>query len=204
MTTTIILVRHGQTEWNRVERFRGRFDIPLNQTGKEQAKKTAERIAAHWNPSRVLTSPLGRALETASIIAKTCHLTAQTHEGMIDIDYGKWQGLTIEEAKITWPDEVVNWFEHPESAEIPDGERLMDVRKRVSRFLNEISEKYSDKEIVLVSHTVVNRLLLMNAMDIDNSFFWSLRQDPCAINILERKGDILELVSLNDTSHLEK
>ena len=99
MSTSIILVRHGQTEWNRVERFRGRIDIPLNQTGIDQAKKTAKRISTRWNPSAVYTSPLSRAKETAEIIAQSCKLAAQVNNGLIDINYGEWQGLTPEEAR---------------------------------------------------------------------------------------------------------
>jgi broad specificity phosphatase PhoE len=204
MPTTIILVRHGQTEWNRVERFRGRFDIPLNQMGRDQAKKTAVRITAKWRPSVIYTSPLSRAQETADIIAQFCQLTAQPHQGLIDIDYGKWLGLTPDEAEKTWPEAVLNWFDHPEKAEIPNGEGLLDVRLRISETLTQICNQHFDKDIVLVSHTVINRLLVMNALNIDNRFFWRLHQDACAINILERENNAFNLVSMNDTCHLEK
>ena len=203
MSTSIILVRHGQTEWNRVERFRGRIDIPLNQTGIDQAKKTAKRISTRWNPSAVYTSPLSRAKETAEIIAQSCKLAAQVNNGLIDINYGEWQGLTPEEARRTWPDAVMNWFKHPEIVEIPDGECLMDVRSRIIRTVNEICNQHIDQDIVLVSHTVVNRLMLMQVLNIDNSFFWRLHQDPCAINTLEWANNEFALVSMNDTCHLD-
>jgi len=203
MSTRIILVRHGQTEWNKVERFRGRFDVPLNPTGIDQAKKTAKNISERWHPSVIYTSPLSRAKETANFIAQSCQLTAQHHQGLIDIDYGKWQGLTPDEAEKTWPEAVKNWFEHPEKAEIPNGESLMDVRLRISETFNQICNQHFDNEIVLVSHTVINRLLIMNVLNIDNRFFWRLHQDPCAINILEQVSGTFNLVLMNDISHLE-
>jgi phosphoserine phosphatase len=98
MKTTMILVRHGQTEWNRVERFRGRADVPLNETGLRQAVLTAERIACSWHPVAVYSSPLSRAQQTAQATARQFDLSVEVNEGLADIDYGKWQGLTPEEA----------------------------------------------------------------------------------------------------------
>ena len=95
--TRFILVRHGQTEWNRVERVRGRADLSLDETGKRQAEAAAlrpkgEQIAA------IYSSPLRRALQTAEPIAKQLKLTVQPLQGLIDIDFGSWQGLSAEEA----------------------------------------------------------------------------------------------------------
>jgi broad specificity phosphatase PhoE len=90
MPSTIILVRHGQTEWNRIERFRGRYDVPLNKTGLIQAKKTAQRISLSWKPVAVYTSPLSRAFRTAEEIALVCNLHALPNDSLIDIEYGQW------------------------------------------------------------------------------------------------------------------
>jgi len=78
MPTTIILVRHGQTDWNRVEHFRGRFNVPLNDIGLKQADRVAKRISSQWKPVAIFTSPLSRAMQTAETIAKKFHLTALT------------------------------------------------------------------------------------------------------------------------------
>lgn len=92
--TRIVLIRHGQTEWNRLERFRGRADLSLNEVGLAQAEATARRIAAAWPASAVYSSPLKRAMETAKIIAEALALAVQPLAGLMDIDYGEWQGLS--------------------------------------------------------------------------------------------------------------
>ncbi|MGD0006519.1 MAG: histidine phosphatase family protein [Anaerolineaceae bacterium] len=203
MATTIILVRHGQTEWNRVERFRGRAEVPLNKTGLAQAKNAAVRISARWKPAAVYASPLGRATETAKAIAHACNLKLQPCDGLVDIDYGEWQGLTPEEARLRWPDLVAAWYEHPETVQIPGGESLAQVRQRVTANLKDICWLYANKEIVLVGHIVVNRLILLEILGLGNERFWHLHQDPGAINVIEEKDRDFSLVSMNDTCHLD-
>ena len=202
MATTIILVRHGQTEWNRVEHFRGRFNVPLNSTGLKQADQVAKRISSQWKPTAVFTSPLIRAMQTAETIARKCHLSALATDGLVDIDYGLWQGLTPEEARTQWPELIANWFDHPRTVEIPGGESLLQVRDRAMSTLKQISWLHTDQEIVLVSHTVVNRLILMGILGLGIDRFWHLRQEPCAMNIIEITGNDFTLVSMNDTYHL--
>jgi phosphoserine phosphatase len=202
MPTTIILVRHGQTDWNRIEHFRGRFNVPLNAIGRKQAEQVARRIASQWKPAAIFTSPLSRAMQTAETIAQKVHLSALTADGLVDIDYGQWQGLTPEEARQQWPDLVTNWYEHPEAVEIPGGETLVQVRNRSMSAIKEISWLHPDQEIILVSHTVVNRLILLGVLGLGIERFWHLRQEPCAINVIEKSEKDFTLVSMNDTCHL--
>lgn len=96
--TQIILIRHGQAEWNREESFRGRADVPLNGKGVRQAEATALRVAAEWKPAAVYSSPLGRAVHTGEAVARRFGLTVETHPGLIDLDFGECQGLSLEEA----------------------------------------------------------------------------------------------------------
>ena len=111
--THIVLVRHGQTEWNRVERFRGRADVPLDETGVAQAEATGRRVGSEFQPTAVYSSPLSRAIRTAGAIAGHLQLPVQPHPGIADIDYGEWQGLTPDEARARWPDEVAAWYGAP-------------------------------------------------------------------------------------------
>ena len=200
--TLILLVRHGQTEWNRNERFRGRFDVPLNATGLAQAEATSERILKTWKPSAVYSSPLSRSLSTAEAIARRFSLPVQVHPGLADIDFGEWQGLTAEEARLRWPDEIDRWYNHPDQARIPGGETLSALRLRAMRMLDELVDRHPQEAIVLVGHTVINRIILLGVLGLGNDRFWHLQQDTCAINVIEAEGGDFTLVSLNDTCHL--
>lgn len=201
--TTIVLVRHGQTEWNRVERFRGRADVPLNDTGMAQAAATGRRVAAGWAPQAVFSSPLSRAMRTAEAIAGHFDLAVQAHPGLLDIDYGEWRGLTPEEARQGWPDELHAWYAAPQTCRIPGGETLADLRARTVETMESVIASYPPQAtIVLVAHTVVNRILLLAALGLGNERFWRLKQEPCAINVLLAEAGDYTLVSLNDTCHL--
>jgi broad specificity phosphatase PhoE len=200
--TRFILVRHGQTEWNRVERFRGRADVPLNAAGLAQAAATGRRIAAEWQPDAVYTSPLGRAVATAEAIAAHFELPAARLDGLADIDYGAWQGLTPEEARARWPAQVEAWYSAPQTVRVPGGESLADVRDRVMVAIHALAAHHPVQTIVLVSHTVVVRVILLAILGLGNDRFWRLRQDNCAINVFEIEGGDSTLVSMNDTCHL--
>jgi broad specificity phosphatase PhoE len=200
--TCIVLVRHGQTEWNRVERFRGRADVPLNETGLVQAEATGRRVAAEWRPTAVYSSPLSRAVETAEAIAKHFDLPVQIHAGLSDIDYGQWQGLTPDEAKTLWPEIVDAWYNAPQLAFIPGGETLDEVRARGLTTVRELAARHEGQTIALVGHTVINRAILLAVLGLGTHRFWRLKQDTCAINVFETEGNDFTVVSLNDTCHL--
>ncbi len=200
--TQIILVRHGQTEWNRVERFRGRFDVPLNETGLAQAAATGRRIAAEWHPVAVYSSPLSRAVQTAEAVAEPFDLPVQAEPGLMDIDFGAWQGLSTDEARARWPEIIEAWYHAPQRAQIPAGETLEQVRARGVATVQTLTARHVDQTLVLVGHTVINRAILLGIMGLNTDRFWHIRQDTCAINVFETEGDDFVLVSLNETHHL--
>ncbi len=200
--TQVILVRHGQTEWNRVERFRGRADVPLNEAGLAQAEAAGRRIAGEWRPAAVYSSPLSRAVQTAEAIARPWGLPVQAAPGLVDIDYGQWQGLTPDEARQRWPQVADRWYNAPHAAQIPGGETLEELRARAMAAVRELAARHEGQAIVLVSHTVVNRVILLGAMGAGLDCFWRLRQDNGAINVLEVEGERCALVAMNDTCHL--
>jgi broad specificity phosphatase PhoE len=201
--TRVILVRHGQTEWNRVERFRGRADVPLNAAGLAQAEATGRRLAAGVPPAAVYSSPLARAVKTAEAIAGHFALAVQIHAGLADIDYGQWQGLTPDEARARWPEIINAWYDAPHTARIPGGETLDGLRARAMAAVNELAARHAGQSIVLVGHTVVNRVILLGVLGLGNDRFWRLRQDTCAVNVFEAEDGEFTLVSLNDTCHLQ-
>lgn len=200
--TRIILIRHGQTEWNRIERFRGRADVPLNETGLAQAEAVGKRVAAEFQPAAVYSSPLGRALTTAEAVARHSNLPVQVHPGLVDIDYGEWQGLTPAEARQRWPEMVEAWYRQPHTACIPGGETLAAVRRRAMATVNMLAARHATQTIACVGHTVINRIILLGVLGLGNERFWHIRQEPGAINIFEVENSEFVLVSLNDTCHL--
>ena len=200
--THILLVRHGRTAWNHEERFRGRANIELDEVGEAQAEATAKALLAAWEIDAVYCSPLRRARQTAEAIANPLILHARPHPGLLDIDYGAWEGLTIPEVRQRWASALETWLKSPQLAYIPGGETLKTVRLRASGALREIAERHQGQTVVIVAHTVVNRLLLMGAFDIDNQHFHHFGQDPGGLNLLTYDGDAYTLLKMNDTSHL--
>ncbi len=200
--TRFILVRHGETEWNRVERFRGRADVPLNVAGVAQAAATARRIASEWQLAAVYSSPLSRAMVTAKAIAASFDFSVTPLDGLADIQYGAWQGLTPEEARARWPDLMGDWYSAPATVQIPGGESLADLRQRAVTVVHKLAAQHADQTIALVSHTVVNRVILLVVLGLSNDRFWRLRQDNCALNVFEAEGGDFTLVTMNDTCHL--
>ncbi|MBM4271255.1 MAG: histidine phosphatase family protein [Deltaproteobacteria bacterium] len=198
----VILVRHGRTEWNRIERFRGRADVPLDETGIMEAKATGGRIAQEWNPVAVYSSPLSRAVKSAEAIARNFGLPVRVHSGLNDIDYGQWQSLTPDEVRDRWAVEGDLWYTAPHRVAIPGGETLADVRASALDAVNEITAHHEGQVVVIVAHTVVNRVILLGVLGLGNDRFWKLRQDTSAINVFDAERGDFTLVLLNDTCHL--
>ena len=200
--TRIILVRHGHVEWLAPERFRGRAELPLSDLGRRQAQAVAGYVAATWKPEAVYTSPLGRCRETAAAIAAPLRLEPQPVDGLADIDYGQWQGLTRAEAKQLWPDETELWFRLPHLAAIPHGETLAAVLSRATAALRDIVRRHRDGTVALIGHDSVNRVLLLFALELPLSRYWHLRQDPCCVNELLFDNGSFVIGSINQSQHL--
>ena len=198
----IILARHGHVDWLAPERFRGRAELPLSDLGRRQAQAVARYIAATWKPDAVYTSPLGRCRETGAEIAAPFRLELRPVDGLADIDYGEWQGLTRDEAQERWPDETKLWFRTPHIAAIPGGETLAALLSRTSAALRDILWRHPDQTVVLVGHDSVNRVLLLFALEAPLSRYWHLRQEPCAVNELFFDNDSFIIGSINQTQHL--
>jgi len=201
--TTILLVRHGQTAWNREERFRGQVDLPLDDRGLQQAELVGRRIAGRWAPAAIYASSLQRTLQTAAGIARACGLHTTIHDGLLDIDYGAFAGLTPEEAASLHPDLARAWRRAPHMTLFPDGESLADVRDRSEAALKEIVADHPQQTVVVVTHVVVCRLLLCSVLGLDNSHFWQFEPATASINIFELSDQRSLLVCLNDTCHLD-
>jgi broad specificity phosphatase PhoE len=202
--TRIVLIRHGRTAWNEGagERLRGRAEIELDEDGFRQARATAAKVAC-WDAAAVYSSPLKRAWSTASILAGPLGLQVQPLEGIIDIDYGRWQGLSLDEAAADDGNLYRLWLESPQLVTFPQGESLEQVRQRAFGAVEAVAQKHPGQTILLASHKVVCKVLVCRLLGLDNSHFWRVRQDLCAINIFEADENGFDMVTINDTCHLE-
>jgi len=201
VTTRLLIIRHGETEWNREERFRGRADLGLTPKGRAQAEALARRLSS-WDIAAVYSSPLRRARQTADIIARSKGLEARILEDLIDIDYGQWQGLSPEEAAARDGGLFCLWSSAPHRVKFPGGESLDDVRERATRALAYIRDRHPGETIAAVSHVVVCRVLILALLEWDNSHFWKIRQDLTALNLFELRERFNVALVINDVCHL--
>ncbi len=199
--TQIILARHGETEWNVGEVFRGRIDIELNETGIKQAQLLAEYLS-HMKIDAVYSSPLKRAIKTAGMIASYHKMGVEVAPGLIDFNYGEWQGLAHQEVKNKYKELYAEWINSPDQVKIPTGESLSDVRERATGVVSDVIAKY-EGIVVLVSHRVVNKVLICALLGLDNSHFWNIKQDTCGITTFIYEDGRFILTEHNNTSYLE-
>jgi len=149
--TTIYLIRHGETDWNREQRYQGQQDIPLNSTGIKQAQLIAEKLNGH-HFSALYSSDLMRAFQTAQEIAKKVELSITTHPALREINQGEWEGRFIKEVLATSGDEVRAVYQNPYTARKPGGESIAEVAERMYAYLDHLAEKHDQQTIIVVSH----------------------------------------------------
>jgi broad specificity phosphatase PhoE len=123
--------------------------------------------------------------------------------GIIDIDFGEWQGLSPEEAAAKNGGLYSKWLANPHEMQFPGGESLTTVRERAASAVNDLINQHQKETVVLVSHKVVCHILILSLLGLDNSHFWQITQDVCAINLFEVRGGIPSALSLNDNCHLK-
>ena len=200
--TIVVLIRHGETDWNLERRFRGRAPVPLNARGRREAELTAQRVVASWNIQAIYSSPVARAAETAEPLRRITGLPILVSEPFADLDYGIWQGQTIAQVALSHPDELETWLREPAAVRIPGGETLQEVQARAVSELAAIASRHPAEAVVIVSHTEVNRLVILAAFRGSPNALWNVGQDTCAINILRVKDRVVDVLSVNDRCHL--
>jgi broad specificity phosphatase PhoE len=147
--TTILLARHGETDWNRDNRFQGHADPPLNETGRAQAAELAAALADE-PLAAAYSSPLRRALETAEIVAGPHRLEPVAVDALREVDVGSWQGLTRSEIEKRFPDQYARWLEYRQGWD--DGETYEEMGARVVAALLELAAAHEGDQILAVSH----------------------------------------------------
>lgn len=165
MLTTILLARHGETDWNREGRFQGHVDRPLNERGREQARELAEALSGQ-RIAAVYASDLRRAAETAAIVSDRLGVPLSLRGELREVDVGEFSGLTHAEIEARWPEAQVRYEERGYGW--LEGESLDDMSARVSRALHEIARSHPDELVLVVGHggTVRAMLALADGMDV--------------------------------------
>lgn len=199
--TELILARHGQTTWNIVEVFRGQADVDLDDTGLKQAELLSEYLSGR-KIEAVYSSPLIRAQRTASAIAKKHKHKVIIAAALNDLKFGDWEGLPLTEVEEKYPELFSQWVETPHLVKIPRGESLDDVRKRALDFVKDIVVQNTGT-IVLVSHRVVHKILILALLGLDNSHFWNVKMDTAAITTFIYENHNWVLTEHNNTSYLQ-
>jgi probable phosphoglycerate mutase len=141
-------------------------------------------------------------LQTAEHTAALFSLTVLSEQGLIDVDCGKWPGFSPNEVCAKWPAEYEKYLHDPLEFQFPGSESLEGARLRAFQRVNELAETHSGKTVMLVSHTALNRLILLSVFGMNSSGFWEMCQDTCAINMFEIESGLFTLHLLNETSHL--
>ena len=163
MATTIVLIRHGETDWNRERRFQGHADQPLNEAGRRQARELAEQLQAE-PVTAVYTSPLRRASETAEIVAARFGLAPRPLDALLEIDVGAWEGLTIDEVRARYPERGdEDWH-----AGWEDGETHDELARRVVPALVELGIRHAGGHVLAVTHAGPLRAAIAASMRVSD------------------------------------
>ncbi|WP_433598705.1 bifunctional RNase H/acid phosphatase [Nocardia sp. CA-135953] len=200
--TRLLLLRHGQTALSIQRRYSGRGNPPLTDLGREQAARAAKMLAAKGGIAAVVTSPLGRARETAEAAATALDIPVRVLDGLTETDFGDWEGLTFQEAAQRDPQLHARWLGDP-STPAPNGESFDQVRERVEAARRDLLALYPGQNIVVVSHVTPIKTLLQLALGVGPSLLYRLHLDLASLSIAEFYPDGGSSVRLvNDTSYL--
>jgi broad specificity phosphatase PhoE len=204
--TTFYLIRHGETDWNVSGRWQGHTDVPLNEIGRMQARRLADRLRAEGVYfDAIYSSDLERAWETAQIVAAVLECPARPLAALREIDVGAWGGLTHSEVAARMP-ELIERLESGE--DVPrggDGERFADLYRRVVGALEQLADTYPAGRLALVSHGgPVRALLLHAARDKVNVLPRRFHIGNTSISLLTGDATGWQIGAINDMSHLEQ
>jgi broad specificity phosphatase PhoE/ribonuclease HI len=200
--TTTLLLRHGQTALSIERRFAGRGDVPLTDTGLEQASAAARRLAARGGVDVVISSPLVRARRTAEAVASATGAALETDDDLAETDFGEWEGLTFAEVMTRWPDEMAAWTSSADVAP-PGGESLAGAARRALAALDRMLAAHPHKTVVVVSHVTPIKTIVCRAVLAPPAALFRIHLDVASLSEINWFADGPALLrSLNDTAHL--
>jgi len=201
MATTVLLIRHPESAWNRTGIYQGQTDIPLSPLGRAQAELVAARLSRE-SVSRVVCSPLKRARTLAQAIARYHHLSPEPDGRITEIHHGPWEGLHRHEVERRFPEMFKAWNDRPHDVRFPGGESLADVHQRAVAPVEEILARPGDETWVVVTHDTVCRLVVAAAQGQPVVGFSSVGLENAGITTLVGPHLIGSVQHLNDVEHL--
>ena len=194
----LLLVRHGQTEWNASRRFQGATDVALSERGRRQAERLGLALAGRPLEA-VYVSPLRRAVETAEIALGAAGVPLVPVDELRELSLGEWEGCTVDEVRGRAGDPYRAWMEAPHDCPPPGGEPLDLVLTRVRRAVERMTREHGrDDDVLVVAHGGVISLYACHVLGCSLNALWRLRVDNCSLTTVAPP----RLVSLNDTRHL--
>ena len=198
----LVLVRHGVTEWNREGRFQGHRDPDLSEAGRHEAALAAERLMAHemLRPARVIASSLGRALQTASPIARAAGVPAEPDPRLMEIGQGEWEGRTHAELEAEDAERYLAWRRATGIRQPPGGEPIEAATVRVRSVVDELIASDGASPICIVSHGGTLRILAHVILELADVH--SLEVDNASIGVAALATSGWRLERWNDALHL--
>ena len=201
MTTTVLLIRHGQTKSNVTGFYMGRSDEDIGEVGYTQAHRLSSRLAGLPIAS-VYSSPLQRTYTTAEILAKPHGLEMQVSDDLIEIRLGDWQGLHMDEIKQRWPELWQQSRIDPSDVTLPNGESYHQVTERAIQIFDKIVAANQGKQAVIVTHEIVVKVIVAHVLGATNSIYRRFELNNASLSVVQVINDKARLITLNDTSHL--
>jgi broad specificity phosphatase PhoE len=202
----LLLIRHGQTDYNAKRLVMGRQPIPLNDVGLRQAEELSRKLEGA-DIHAVITSPVLRAKQTAERIAKSCGgIDVEEAAGLAELDYGDWVNRDIDEIIAENPGEWKKYRTRPEAMGFPGGESIADASKRVGAFAEGVARRYEGGRVALVSHADVIKIALVHLLGLELRYMARLSVDNCAVCMLrmtEKNGPRLVMLSCTDSLNLK-
>lgn len=194
----IYIVRHGQTEWNKQVRLQGRSDIPLNEEGKRMAEHTSAGLT-DVAFTRIYSSPLKRAIETAEIIRGSRNISVNIDERIVEMGFGEFEGIEFEKSRLEDYGELNNFFKHPHLYIPPvGGESIKMLRDRTASFMSDILSLNDNEIILVVTHGAAISGLLAFINKADDEHLWGVGvHKNCAVTILEKIDKNVNIIQLN-------
>jgi probable phosphoglycerate mutase len=204
VTTRLYLVRHGATPPTAESRFSGAEGVSLSEEGRAQVRRLAARLA-HCSLRAVYTSPLARAVETATLLAEPHRLDLFRRDGLREISHGHWEGLTRSEVEERFAGEYATWEEDPFTFAPEGGESGVSVLARALPVLREIVVGHEGEHVLVVSHKATLRLLLSSLLGFDERGYRDrLDQSPACLDVVDFKDPVrARLMLFNDVSHYQ-